>query len=146
MRYSDNSMAGKYSDAPDYVENNIGSVIEMHRQVGDLVLDDKDIAIKGLLIRLLAIPGGVSGTINTLRTIRDRVSKNVYLSIMSQYYPTFKAYGYRELSCGIGSDEYANIVDEAHLLGLNKGWTQETPKNPDRKFFGTDINPDTRSL
>lgn len=141
MRYSDNAMAKKYSDAPDYVESNTESVIEMHRQVGDLVIRKDGIAEKGLIIRLLALPEGVSGTIKTLQFIKENISENTYLSIMSQYYPTFKAYGFPEISRGIDRREYTNVVDEAHLLGLNNGWIQELPKDFDRKFFGTDITP-----
>lgn len=139
MRYSDDAMAKKYSDAPDYVKYNRTSVKVMQEQVGDLVLDDNDIAIKGLIIRLLALPGDISGTKQSLRFIKDNISKNAYLSIMSQYYPTFKAYNYKELSCGITPEYYKNIVDEAGLLGLNNGWVQEGPAKFDPKFFGTNI-------
>jgi putative pyruvate formate lyase activating enzyme len=146
MRYSDNRMAAKYSDAPNYVENNVASVTEMHRQVGDLVISDEGTAMKGIIIRLLALPENISGISKTLHAIKDGISKNAYLSIMSQYYPTFKAYEYKELSRGVSIDEYANIVDEARNIGLNKGWIQETPDRTDRKFFGTDIQPDTKVL
>jgi putative pyruvate formate lyase activating enzyme len=139
MRYSDNAMAKRYSDAPDYVECNRGAILEMQRQAGDLQLDAKEIAIRGLIIRLLVLPDGISGTAASLRFIRDSVSKNAYLSIMSQYYPTFKAYDHKEISRGITPVEYANIVDEAKLLGLNNGWIQEAPEVPDPKFFGTNI-------
>ena len=139
MRYSDNVMAKKYSDAPDYVQRNRDSILEMYKQVGDLIVDTYGIAKKGMIIRLLAIPEGVSGTIKTLQFIKGSVSKNAYLSIMSQYYPTFKAYTYPEISRGIGEEEYANVVDEAHIIGLNNGWVQGPPKGFDRKFLGTNI-------
>jgi putative pyruvate formate lyase activating enzyme len=139
MRYSDNTMAKQYSDAPDYVECNRESILEMQRQVGDLQLDAKEIAIKGLIIRLLVLPDGISGTGASLRFIRDSVSKNAYLSIMSQYYPTFKAYDHKKISIGLTPAEYTNVVDEARLLGLNNGWIQEAPEVPDPKFFGTNI-------
>ncbi len=141
MRYSENGMAKKYSDAPDYVDLNRESVLEMHRQVGDLIVDSDGVAKKGLIIRLLALPERISGTIKTLKFIKEFISKNTYLSIMSQYYPTFKAYSYPEISRGTSKEEYANVVDEAHLLGLNDGWVQEMPKDPDPKFFGTNIAP-----
>ena len=141
MRYSDNKMAKKYSDAPDYVERNRESVLEMYDQVGNLILDSGGIAKKGVIIRLLAIPEGISGTIKTLQFIKENISKKTYLSIMSQYYPTFKAYSYPRISRPISKEEYANVVDEAHLLGLNNGWVQDSPKDFDRKFFGTNIAP-----
>lgn len=141
MRYSDSSMAELYSDAPDYAERNREAVSEMQSQVGDLVVDKDGIARRGLLIRLLALPGGISGTVKTLKFIREHISKNAYLSIMSQYYPTFKAYDYSVLSRGVSAEEYNNVVDEARILGLNNGWIQDSPEPFDRKFFGTNIRP-----
>jgi len=141
MRYSDVKKARRYSDAVKYVKYNRESVKEMQRQVGDLILDDEGIAKKGLIIRCLALPGGESGTIDSLRFIKESISKNAYLSIMSQYYPAFRAYNYKDISRGVTRDEYKNIVDEAKKLGLNNGWIQETPGGFDSRFFGTNINP-----
>ena len=139
MRYSDNSMAKKYSGAPDYVEHNRSCVKEMYRQVGDLALDKDGIAKKGLIIRLLVLPGAVSGTVRSLKFIRDEISKNAFLSIMSQYYPTFKAMDFKEVSRRVSKDEYMNIVDEASSLGLNNGWIQEYEEKTDERFLGTNI-------
>jgi putative pyruvate formate lyase activating enzyme len=141
MRYSGDSMAKRYSDAPDYVKYNRPSVEEMYRQVGDLALDSNGIAIKGLIIRLLVLPNGVSGTKESLRFIKDRVSKKAVLSIMSQYYPTFKAHNFKEISRRVEKSEYNNVVDEAFSLGLNNGWTQEYEERADEKFLGTNIKP-----
>ncbi|MCX5666126.1 MAG: radical SAM protein [Candidatus Omnitrophica bacterium] len=141
MRYSDNGMAMRYSDAPDYVEHNRSIVEEMYKQVGDLALNGEGIAEKGLIIRLLVLPNGVSGTKESLKFIRDRISKNSYLSIMSQYYPTFRAGNFKEISRRVEKSEYDNVVDEAHLLGLNNGWIQEYEDRPDERFLGTNIKP-----
>lgn len=140
MRYSDNGMAVKYSDAPNYVGYNRSSVEEMYNQVGDLVLDDAGIAEKGLIIRLLVLPNEVSGTKESLKFIKTNISKNAYLSIMSQYYPTFKSHNFRDISRRVNRDEYNNVVDEAFSLGLNNGWIQEYEEKPDEKFLGTNIN------
>lgn len=141
MRYSDDRAASKYSDAPDYVKFNRLSVREMQSQAGDLVIDENGIARKGVIIRLLALPGGISGTEETLKFIRSDISKNAYLSIMSQYYPTFRAFEYKPLARGVTRPEYQNVVDEALRLGLNKGWVQDMPAEPDEKFLGTNIKP-----
>ena len=141
MRYSDNKNAAAYSDAPDYVEHNRRCLKEMHRQAGDLELNGKGIAIKGLIVRLLVLPGGISGTVESLRFIKEEISKNTYISVMSQYYPTFKSYNFKELSRGITKEEYQNVVDEAHRLELNNGWIQEMPEPADTKFMGTNITP-----
>ena len=143
MRYSDDGMAEKYSDAPDYVKYNRASIAEMHRQVGDLVLDEAGVALSGLIIRLLVLPEDISGTRESLKFIKESISSNAYLSIMSQYYPTFKSYNYKELSQGVIPAEYQNVIDEARRLGLNNGWIQEIPDENDTKFFGTNIKPKT---
>jgi len=143
MRYSDNSMAIRYSDALTYVEHNRSSIEEMYKQVGDLTLNEDGIARNGLIIRLLVLPNEVSGTKKSLKFIRDRISKNSYLSIMSQYYPTFKACNFKEISRRIEKSKYEIIVDEAFSLGLNSGWIQEYEKKADEKFLGTNIEPKT---
>lgn len=142
MRYSDSNMAKMYSDAPDYVNHNRESVKQMHSQVGDLKISDESCAaLRGLIIRLLVLPNGISGTVKTLKFIRGQISKNAFLSIMSQYHPAFRACDYQELSRPIGNDEYKNVVDEAHLLELNNGWIQEAPGELDPKYFGPNIKP-----
>jgi putative pyruvate formate lyase activating enzyme len=141
MRYSNDAMAKKYSDADNYVEHNRASVKEMQAQVSDLALDENGIAASGLIIRLLALPEKISGTEDTLKFIKEEISPKAYLSIMSQYYPTFKAYDHAPLSRGVSVGEYNNVIDGAHDLGLNNGWIQETPNGTDPKFFGTNIKP-----
>lgn len=141
MRYSDNVMAKRYSDALTYVEYNRSSIEEMQSQVGDLALDKDGIAKNGLIIRLLVLPNEVSGTKQSLKFIKDRISKNAALSIMSQYYPTFKAHNFKEISRRIEKSEYDNVVDEAYSLGLNNGWVQKYEEKPDEKFLGTNIEP-----
>jgi putative pyruvate formate lyase activating enzyme len=141
MRYSENNMAVKYSDAPGYVETDRLAIIEMFRQAGNLALDDNGIATRGMIIRLLAIPNGISGTIRNLEFIKNDVSSGMFLSIMSQYTPTHKALDHKELSRRISGGEYKNIVDAASELGLNNGWIQEAPKKDDDSFLGTNIKP-----
>ncbi|MDP3789059.1 MAG: hypothetical protein Q8R48_01500, partial [Candidatus Omnitrophota bacterium] len=141
MRYSDDKMAWRYSDAPDYVECNRSAVREMQRQTGDLVLDINGIAKKGMIIRLLVLPEDIPGIKDTLIFISKNISKNSYLSIMSQYYPTFKAHDYKEISRGIAAKEYKEIVDAAMKLRLNNGWVQEAPTDFDPKYFGTNMEP-----
>ena len=139
MRYSDNRMAKLYSDAPDYVEHDRACISEMQRQVGNLTLDEKGKAIKGLIIRLLILPNDISGTSNSLRFIKEKICKDTYLSIMSQYYPTYKAHDFKEISRGVTEEEYKIKVDEAQRIGLNNGWIQEMPEGSDTRFLGTKI-------
>jgi len=141
MRYADSVLAKKYSGVSGYVENNRASVVAMRDQVGDLMTDDNGIAVRGIIVRLLVLPGAGAGTQDNLSFIRTTMGTGVYLSIMSQYYPTYKAYEYKDISRGVLPDEYANVVDVARRLGLNNGWVQEAPDDFDPKFFGTNIKP-----
>lgn len=142
MRYSDDKIAKIYSNAPDYVKNNRNCVTEMQKQVGDLELDDSGIAEKGLIIRCLVLPNNISGTDKTLEFIEKNISKNAYISLMSQYYPAYKAQQFKEISRRITKEEYNKAVKKLKELGLDNGWVQEAPFDFDlRRFAGDRIKP-----
>jgi hypothetical protein len=124
-RYSSNILAEKYSQVKNYIKYNRQSLKEMYRQVGGLRLDSNGIAKKGLLVRLLVMPNNIGGIKETLDFIKNELSTDVYLSIMAQYQPTYKAKNYPELSRRITSSEYLEIVEYAEELGFNSGWTQD---------------------
>jgi len=140
MRYSQNTMAEKYSSAPGYVENNRLIIKEMWRQAGPLKLDKEGIAEKGMLIRLLILPGNASGTIETLKFLKEEVSSEIYLSVMSQYHPTYKAMDHPEIARRITPKEYDEVTKAIEDLGFMNGWIQGYHAAPDH-FLGTDIQP-----
>jgi len=125
MRYSSDPMAKKYSIVEDYVRYNRQSVKEMYRQVGGLKLDNKGIALKGLLIRLLVLPYNIGGVKETLDFIKSELSTDVYLSIMAQYHPTHNAFEYPRLNRRITAKEYLEVVRYAEKKGFSYGWTQD---------------------
>jgi putative pyruvate formate lyase activating enzyme len=125
IRYSDDEMAEKYSSVKNYVKNNRLSIKEMYRQVGELKLDSRGVAIRGMLIRLLVLPDNIGGIKDTLDFLKNEVSTEVYLSIMAQYHPAYRARQYPELSRMITSKEYSEIVRYAEKLGFSAGWTQD---------------------
>jgi len=125
MRYSDNAAAMKYSVAPDYPEINRTAIREMFRQVGDLVLDENGLAQRGLIIRHLVLPGGLSGTEEVMKFLSEEVSKDVYISLMSQYFPAYKANENREINRRINEKEYDEAYDIKMKYGLKNGWVQE---------------------
>ena len=106
MRYSDNAPAMKYSAAPHYVEINQAAIKEMYRQVGNLVLDDDGLAKRGLIIRHLILPGGISGTEGIMKFLAKEISKDVYISLMSQYFPAYRAKEFKEVNRRITVEEY----------------------------------------
>lgn len=91
FKMSDSSAAGKYLRAADYPEVAKAAVKEMHRQVGDLEIDDRGLARRGLLVRHLVMPEGVAGTKEVIRFLAEEVSPNTYINIMDQYRPSHDA-------------------------------------------------------
>ncbi len=125
MRYSDDSVGRRYSAALHYPEINRAAVREMHRQVGKLVIDDRGLAQRGLIVRHLVLPNGLSGTEDILKFLAEEISKDVYISLMSQYFPAFKATQIKELSRRITPDEYEAAYRIMQKYGLENGWVQE---------------------
>ncbi len=123
MKYGDNEGGKKYSHppVPDYWERNREAVKEMHRQVGDLKLDERGIAYRGLLIRHLVLPGDISQSENVLKFIAKEISKNSYVNIMSQYYPYGEAFKFPELNRPITEKEFLRVIQIAKKLGLTRG-------------------------
>ena len=141
MRYSSEKEAQKYSSAPGYVQNNRAIVKEMFRQVGNLKIN-RDIAVRGLMIRLLVLPGEISGTPDTLEFISREIGKEAHLSVMSQYYPAYKAMDYKELSHRIDERDYDAVLDRVRELDLQKGWIQPLEGKFDARFAGENFLPD----
>ncbi len=118
MKYGDSALAKKYSHVPDYVRVNRAAVREMHRQVGDLVLDEHGIARRGLLVRHLILPEGIAGTGRVLKFLAEKISPNTYLNLMDQYRPCYRAGGYPELDRPITSSEYREALEIARRYGI----------------------------
>lgn len=120
MKYGDSGLARKYSKVRNYVEANRAAVKEMHRQVGDLVLDAKGIAQRGLLVRHLILPHGIAGTGEVLEFLAAEISRNTYLNLMDQYRPHYHADEYPELNRPLTGDEYREALAAAERLGLTR--------------------------
>jgi len=125
IRYASDTCSEKYSEAPDYVIRSREAIKEMQRQVGDLVVDGKGIARRGLIVRHLILPDGIAGSDDSLRWLVNEVSPDVTVSVMSQYYPAHLAYLFPELSRKISQKEYADVVRLVEILGIENGWMQE---------------------
>ena len=117
MKYGDEVTAKQLSDIDDYPETNREAIKEMHRQVGDLTIDD-GIAAHGLLIRHLVLPNGLAGTESVLRFISEQISTNTYVNIMDQYRPEYKAYDVEKLARPLRMQEWSDAVEMAKRYGL----------------------------
>jgi putative pyruvate formate lyase activating enzyme len=122
-RYSDDKIALKYSNTPNYFEIMKAAIKEMHRQVGDLIVNEEGIAIRGLIVRHLVLPNGLAGSEKIFEFIAKEISKNTFLNIMDQYWPAYKAYQYPELSRRITEKEFQEVINLANNFGLKRIYT-----------------------
>jgi len=137
MRYARSDMAVKYSRAPDYPKLNQAALKEMHRQVGVAQIDNAGIIKRGIIIRHLVLPGNISGTDKIMEFIAKELSKDTYISLMSQYFPCYKADQFPEISRRITYQEYVQARQAMEKYGLYNGWTQEGEGL--ERFAGTNI-------
>jgi putative pyruvate formate lyase activating enzyme len=91
MKYGDEKVAERLSGIGDYVARNRAAVKEMHRQVGDLQMDERGVATRGLLVRHLVLPDDLAGTAATARFLTEEISRDTYINVMDQYRPAFRA-------------------------------------------------------
>jgi putative pyruvate formate lyase activating enzyme len=160
MRYADNKQANSYSSAIDYPKYNQKSVKQMYEQVGPAKMDAKGIITKGLIIRHLVLPNDIAGTEKIMEFISQNLSRDTYISLMSQYQPCYLAdqsagflrsspIGRPEARRGEGSlgelsrrityEEYEFAQTTMQKSGLHNGWVQESRGL--KRFLGTNIKP-----
>ena len=120
MKYSNDKIAEQLSGIKDYPKVNKAAIKEMHRQVGDLQLDEQGIAQRGLLVRHLVLPNRLAGTEEIVAFLAHEVSANTYLNIMAQYHPCHKAFDIPQLSRPVSKQEFHEAIDLAHRQGLNR--------------------------
>jgi putative pyruvate formate lyase activating enzyme len=120
MKYADPELAKRYSKIPAYPQVNQAAVKEMHRQVGDLQLDERGIALRGLLVRHLILPENLAGTGQIVQFLADEISPNTYLNLMDQYRPAYRANHYPELNRRITRAEYNRAFQMAREVGLER--------------------------
>jgi putative pyruvate formate lyase activating enzyme len=142
LRYASNKWGWRFSRARDYVERSRAAIIEMQRQVGDLIVDEDGIAQKGLIVRHLVLPNGIAGSEESLRWLVERVSPKVTVSIMSQYFPTHRAPRIPLLSRTISAEEYDEVARLVEELGIENGWLQgmDSTRNY-RPDFARELGP-----
>ncbi len=124
IKYSSNDVAEHYSAATNYWDVVRPVIKEMHRQVGDLKIGEDGLAVRGLLIRHLLLPGNGAGTEKALKFISEEISNKTYISLMSQYFPTHKAVNHPVLGRQITKQEWKVAEKLLQKYGLENGWVQ----------------------
>ncbi len=126
-KYADDAVARRLSGFRDYVENNRAALREIYRQVGEeLVLDEKGLAVRGMIVRHMVLPEGLAGTAEVLRWIAAELSPRLHVSLMDQYFPAHRAVGDGVLGRKIAPEEYESALDAFDAAGLENGWYQTT--------------------
>ncbi len=120
FKFWDSKWAKKYMNASDYRERAKEAIKEMHRQVGDLVVNEEGIAVRGLIIRHLVMPNGIAGTEHIMKFIAEEISKNTYVNIMDQYRPCGKAVEDPIINRMITVEEYREAIEFAKKAGLKR--------------------------
>jgi putative pyruvate formate lyase activating enzyme len=123
IKYSDDKSAKKLSRANNYFNIAKKGVKEMFRQVGNLIIKS-GIAKKGLIVRHLVLPDNLSGSDKVLKFLRDEISKEVFISLMSQYFPAYKAIEIKSLNRPVNKKEYDRVLELLEKYGLTNGWIQ----------------------
>jgi putative pyruvate formate lyase activating enzyme len=125
MKYGDNAPARLYSNAPDYVDVNRSAIREMFRQVGPLKCDIDSIAYRGLIIRHLVLPGGEAGSKEIRKFLLNHFDPHdIFMSVMAQYRPLYKAFEHESLARTLTTDEYVPVREAFVKDGFN-GYYQE---------------------
>ena len=126
FKYFNNKYAIKYSKVTDYKDNLIPVLKEMVRQTGSPKFDDNGLITKGVIIRHLMLPGLLFDSKKVIDTIYKTFGNQVYISIMNQYTPMFKAYEYPEINKRLNSKHYESLINYASEIGVINGFIQDS--------------------
>ena len=130
-------MSLKYSKTNNYFEIAKKAIKEMEKQVGAPELDEKGIIKKGLIIRHLIMPNHIENTKTILKWIKDNINENVYISIMAQYFPSYKANEHEEINRKITKKEYQEIENYIYEIGIENGYMQDPPEENEHQYVPT---------
>ena len=125
LKYYSNEMAIKYSKAPNYFEASSKAILEMIRQVGSPKFDENGMIQKGVMIRHLVLPNHLQNTKNILKWIKENVPEDIYINVMAQYFPTYKAKEDELINRKLTKREYRQIEEYFYSLDFKNGYMQE---------------------
>lgn len=125
LKYFYDELGKEYSKVNNYFEVATKAIKEMYRQVATPQLDDNGIMKKGLMIRHLILPNQVENSKQVLKWIKENIDNNVFVSIMAQYFPTYKAKEIEGLNRKLTKEEYEEVENYLYDLDLENGYIQE---------------------
>ena len=125
LKYYADELAIKYSKAPNYFKIATNAILEMINQVGLPEFDENGMIKKGVIIRHLVLPGHIQNSKHILKWLKENVEGNAYVSVMAQYFPTYKAKEDEYLNRKLTRKEYSEIALYLYLLDIQNGYMQE---------------------
>ncbi|MGM0440983.1 MAG: radical SAM protein [Elusimicrobiota bacterium] len=124
-KFGNNKLSQKICGVRDYFKINKMALEEMYRQVGNFEIDKEGIAVKGLLIRHLVLPGYLKNSRKILKFLAEKFQDKFYLSLMAQYHPAYKVLNYKYLGRRLTKEEYKSSVSYSEKLELDRGYFQK---------------------
>ena len=125
LKYAENELAKKYSKVDNYFEIATETIIEMIKQVGIPKFNERGLMKKGVMVRHLVLPNNIENSKKVLRWLVDNLSKEIYISVMAQYFPTYKAKDFEEINTKLTKEEWREIEEYIEDLGIENGYIQE---------------------
>ena len=129
LKYYSDEIAIKYSSAPNYFKIATEAIKEMYRQVGNPEFDENGIIKKGVIIRHLILPNYIQNTKRILKWIKENMPEGIYVSVMAQYFPTYKAKEMEKINRKINIKEYKEVENYLYTLGIENGYMQDLGKH-----------------
>lgn len=125
LKYAENYLAKEYSKVDNYFEVATKAIEEMTKQVGVPKLDENGIMKKGVMVRHLVLPNHIENSKKVLKWITENLPKEIYISVMAQYFPTFKAKENKKLNRKLSKEEWKEIQNYIEKLKIENGYIQE---------------------
>lgn len=135
LKYYSNELSKKYSNVDNYFDNATQVIKEMYNQVGIPKFNKNSMITKGVIVRHLILPNYMQNTKNILKWIKENLPDDVYVSVMAQYFPTYKAIKDDKINRKISKREYKIIEDYLYLLDLENGYIQEFDENDNEEKY-----------
>ena len=140
LKYYSNEIVKKYSKIDNYFETAISAIKEMQKQVGNPIFNEEGIIQKGVIIRHLILPHHLLNTKNILKYVKENFDENTYISIMAQYFPTYKAKEDKLINRKLTKKEYKEIENYLYLLNLKNGYIQELGEHEEEYVPNFDLS------
>ena len=125
LKYYDNEIGKKYSKIDNYFEIATKAIQEMYRQVGSPKFNNQGMIEKGVMIRHLVLPNNIDNSKKILKWLKENMDEEVYIDIMAQYFPTYKAKEMKDLNRKLTKEEYQEIENYVYDLDIQNGYMQE---------------------